>query len=219
MSPDRDRPAASGVRSDGGEPGPDRRPSSGVRSDGGAADQRACTAAVLEAAPDAALVANLGVASWVLMDLDDRDRNLYLRGGMGSTTPTAFGLSLATDDPVVALDGDGSLLMSLGCLSTVAEYAPATLTVVVWNNGTYATTGGQPTAAVDFAAAAEACGLAGLSAASDEGFRAAFEEALAADGPALVDCVVGATDASAPERYDYRHQYLTHRFREAMVGD
>ena len=196
-----------------------RRGTGEGRPDGGGADQRACTAAVLEAVPDAAVVANLGVASWVLMDVADRDRNFYLRGGMGSTTPTGFGLSLSTDDPVVVLDGDGSLLMSLGCLATVAEYAPPSFAVVVWQNRTYATTGGQPTATADFAAAAEACGLAGFAADTDAGFEAAFADALDHDGPALVDCAVGPVDASAPPGYDYRHGYLTHRFREAMVGE
>lgn len=186
--------------------------------DGGGADQLACTATVLEAEPDAAVVANLGVASWVLMELDDRDRNLYLRGGMGSTTPTGFGLALATEDPVVVLDGDGSMLMSLGSLATVAEYAPPTFTVVVWNNRAYATTGGQPTATVDFAAAARACGISSFTAETDDGFAAAFTDALDADGPALVDCAVGPVDAAAPPAYDYRHGYLTHRFREAMGG-
>lgn len=184
----------------------------------GPADQRACTEAVLAAAPDAAVVANLGVASWVLADVADRDRNLYCRGGMGSTTPTGFGLSLSTDDPVVVLEGDGSLLMSLGCLSTVGEFAPPTLTVVVWNNGTYETTGGQPTAAADFAAAAEACGMAGFAADSDEAFESALDAALGADRPALVDCAVAPAEAGAPPGYDYGHSFLTRRFRSAMLG-
>lgn len=187
--------------------------------DAGPADQRACTEAVLGAVPDAAIVANLGVASWVLMTVEDRERNFYMRGGMGSTTPTGIGLALATDDPVVVLDGDGSLLMSLGCLATVGEFAPATFTVVVWNNGTYQTTGGQPTTGADFAAASEACGVAGFSATTDEGFEGALADALAADRPALVDCTVAPLDASAPPGYDYGHAYLTHRFRAAMLED
>lgn len=183
------------------------------------ADQRACTAAVLEAAPEAAVVANLGAASWVLMETADRDRHLYLRGGMGSTTPTGFGLSLAIDDPVVVLEGDGSLLMSLGALATVAEYAPPSFTVVVWNNRSYVTTGGQPTTPVDLAAVAAACGLASFSADSNTAFESALGEALSTDRPALVDCHVGRVDVSAPPDYDYRHGHLTHRFRESMVGD
>lgn len=185
----------------------------------GPADQQACTALLLDAVPDAAIVANLGVASWVLMAVEDRDRNFYLRGGMGSTTPTGLGLSLATDDPVVVLEGDGSLLMSLGCLATVGEYAPSTLTVVVWNNGTYQTTGGQPTPTADFAAAAEACGVAGFTADTDDEFDAALAAARSTDRPSLIDCAVAPIDSAPPPGYDYGHAFLTHRFRTAMLED
>ena len=180
------------------------------------ADQYACTAAVLEATPDAAVVANLGTASWVLSEVEEREKNFYMRGAMGGTTPTGLGLSLVTDGPVVTLDGDGSMLMSLGCLSAVGEYAPENLTVVVWDNRSFVTTGGQPTLSADFAAVAEACGVAGFSAETDEEFEAAFGKALEHDGPALVSARVERADASAPPGYDYGHSYLTRRFRDAL---
>lgn len=181
------------------------------------ADQHACTERVLEAVPDAAVVANLGVASWVLAEVEDRDRNFYMRGAMGGTTPTGLGLSLATDDPVVVLDGDGSLLMSLGTLAVVAEYGPPTLTIVVWDNRSYQTTGGQPVVSTDFAAVAEACGIRGFSVDSDAAFADAFADAIEHDGPALVSCRVDAVDVSAPPSYDYRHGSLTQRFRAALT--
>lgn len=177
-----------------------------------------CTAAVLDATPDALLVANLGVASWVLMETADRETNFYLRGGMGCTTPTGLGVALAVDDPVTVLDGDGSMVMSLGCLSTIAEYGPATLTIVVWNNREYATTGGQPAADVDFAAAAEACGLRGERVESTSAFADAYQAGVAHDGPALVDCVVDTPDISSPPAYDYAHSYVTDRFHRAVTG-
>ncbi|MDY6818731.1 MAG: thiamine pyrophosphate-dependent enzyme [Halobacteriales archaeon] len=184
-----------------------------------AIDQYAMTAAVLEAAPNAAVIANLGVASWVLAEVDDRDRNFYMRGGMGSTTPTGFGLALAIDDEVIVLDGDGSLLMGLGALATAGEYDPSNLTVVVCNNAEFGTTGGQPSLAdgVNFAAIAEDCGLAGFSARSESGFESALSEALAVDGAALVDCAVEPTDVGAPPEYDYSHAYLTDRFRRSIT--
>ena len=66
--------------------------------DAAGADQATCTAAVLDATPDAALVSNLGVASYVLAGVEDRARNCYLWGSMGVTTPVGLGLALATDD-------------------------------------------------------------------------------------------------------------------------
>ena len=63
---------------------------------------------------------------------------------------------------MVALEGDGSLLMQLGCLATVAVQAPKNLTIVVWDNGIYQITGGQPTAsaaAADLVAIARGLGI------------------------------------------------------------
>lgn len=183
------------------------------------ADQYACTETVLETVPDAALVANLGVASWVLADVDDRKRNFYMRGGMGSTTPTGLGLARAIDDPVVVLDGDGSLLMSLGTLATVGEYGPPTLTVVVWENRSFLTTGGQPAPTANFADVAEGCGVTSFAADSDAAFNEAFADAVAYDGPTLVAARVDRADAAPPEDYDYGHAYLSDRFRRAVAGD
>ena len=47
---------------------------------------------------------------------------------------------------VIALEGDGWILMSLGCLTTIGKVAPRNLTVIIWDNGIYQITGKQPTA-------------------------------------------------------------------------
>ena len=66
---------------------------------------------------------------------------------MGQCSSIGLGIALARPDvKVVCLDGDGSLLMNLGLLCTVANVAPKNLTVVVWDNEVHQTTGGQPTA-------------------------------------------------------------------------
>jgi thiamine pyrophosphate-dependent acetolactate synthase large subunit-like protein len=182
------------------------------------ADQYAVTEAVLDRTPEAALVANLGVASWVLAEVDDRELNFYMRGGMGSTTPTGFGLALAVDRQVTVLDGDGSLLMGLGALSTVGAYDPDNLVVVVMDNAEFGTTGGQPSLSgtTDFAAVADDCGLAGFDAGTASEFESAYDDALAHDGAALVACDVESTDVGAPAAYDYAHASLTDRFRRAV---
>ena len=110
------------------------------RPDSPRADQATCTAAVLDSTPDAALVSNLGVASYVLAGVEDRARNCYLWGSMGVTTPVGLGLALQTDEQVTVLDGDGSTLLSLGALATVARHDPSNLVVVVFDNGEFATT-------------------------------------------------------------------------------
>ena len=104
---------------------------------------------------------------------------------------------------MVALEGDGSLLMQLGCLATVAMQAPKNLTMVVWDNGLYQITGGQPTAsasAADLVAIARGSGLANSAWAADEDdFDRLFAAALKG-GPSLIAVRidnkpgVGATD-------------------------
>jgi len=182
------------------------------------ADQVRCTEAVLEATPEAALVSNLGIASYVLAGVEDRARNCYLWGSMGVTTPVGLGLALEVDEQVTVLDGDGSTLLSLGALATVARHDPADLVVVVFDNGAFATTGGQPSGSelVDFAAVAEAVGLRAYGASSDAEFREAYDAAVEHDGAALVACRADPVDPESRPPLDFPH--VARRFREAMDG-
>ena len=182
-------------------------------------DQDACTAAVLERTPDAAVVSNLGVASYVLAAVEERARNVYLWGSMGVTTPVGLGLALSTSDPVTVLDGDGSILMGLGALSTVGGIDPSNLAIVVFDNGGYETTGGQRShgGTTDVAAAARACSLRAWTAETDDEFTDAYAAAVAHDGAALVVCDVDPVDPEERPPFDFAH--VTRRAREAIAGD
>jgi thiamine pyrophosphate-dependent acetolactate synthase large subunit-like protein len=83
---------------------------------------------------------------------------------MGLACPIALGVALAQPERgVIALDGDGSILMSLGCLTTIGKVAPRNLTIVIWDNGIYQITGKQPTATAgvtDIVAVARGAGIA-----------------------------------------------------------
>lgn len=180
------------------------------------ASQEACTRAIIEQTPDAALVSNLGVASFVLAGVEDRERNFYEWGSMGVTTPVGLGVSMGTSDPVTVLEGDGSLLMSLGSLATVARYGPPNLTIVVFDNGTYETTGGQPTHSenVDFAGAAASLGLSATPVSTDEGFVDAYAAAVESDE---TEVIVAAVDRVYPDsRPPYDFAYIKQRFRAAL---
>jgi thiamine pyrophosphate-dependent acetolactate synthase large subunit-like protein len=80
--------------------------------------------------------------------------------------------------------------MQLGCLSTVATQAPKNLTMVVWDNGIYQITGGQPTASAsvaDLVAIARGSGIANSAWAADEDdFDRLFAAALMGGGPSLI---------------------------------
>ncbi len=114
---------------------------------------------VKSAAPDAVLVSQLGSVSKDLYLNAHSSSNLYLLGGMGSVIPTAQGLALSTSNHVIALEGDGSLLMNLGTLATVSRYPCSNLVCVILSNGVYQNTGGQPVSTVDYTTLAESLGL------------------------------------------------------------
>jgi len=95
---------------------------------------------------DEAVIGGIGNANFDLWASGQRPQNFYMLGSMGLAIPIALGVAIAQPRRhVIALEGDGSLLMQLGCLATVAERAPKNLTMVVWDNGIYQITGSQPT--------------------------------------------------------------------------
>jgi len=137
-----------------------------------------------------AVIGGIGNSNFDLWMSGRRPQNFYMLGSMGLTIPIAFGVALAQPERhVVALEGDGSLLMMLGCLSTIAVQTPKNLTMVVWDNGMYQITGGQPTASgatTDLVAVARGCGLANSAwAADEEEFDRLFVEALKG-GPTFI---------------------------------
>jgi thiamine pyrophosphate-dependent acetolactate synthase large subunit-like protein len=141
---------------------------------------------------DEAVIGGIGHSNFDLWASGQRPQNFYMLGSMGLAVPIAHGVAIAQPQrKVFALEGDGSLLMQLGCLSTVAARAPKNLVIVVWDNGVYAITGGQETPAAlartDFVAIARGAGIAQSHWASDEAeFEALVDRALAGDGPWLI---------------------------------
>lgn len=189
-----------------------------MSDDEGSVDPYRCTELVLEVTPDAAIISNLGTASYALIDIEDRAKNFYMCAAMGSTTPTGLGLASSVDDPVTVLEGDGSLLMSLGVLGTVGRQDPANLTIVVWDNRSFETTGGQTNLSpnVDLAAVASACGLASWDVESTDDFAEVYERAVAYEGASVVVCHVHTIDLADHPPLDYPHAELKHRFRTAL---
>jgi thiamine pyrophosphate-dependent acetolactate synthase large subunit-like protein len=139
---------------------------------------------------DEAVIGGIGNTNFDLWESGQRPQNFYMLGSMGLTIPIALGVAIAQPHRhVVALEGDGSLLMQLSCLATVAAQAPKNLTMIVWDNGLYQITGSQPTvsqATADIVAIARGAGLAESAWATDE---ADFERQLTKSlqgGPSLI---------------------------------
>src|SRR5450631_645236 len=140
-----------------------------------------------------AVVGGIGYTNFDLWASGQRPQNFYMLGSMGLAVPIGMGVALAQPRrKVIALEGDGSILMQLGSLATIAGRRQTNLAVVIMDNGTYQITGGQITATelgADIVAIARGAGIAQSAWAADE---AAFEElidlALREDGPWLIGC-------------------------------
>jgi thiamine pyrophosphate-dependent acetolactate synthase large subunit-like protein len=152
-----------------------------------------------------AVVAGIGNANFDLWASGQRPQNFYMLGSMGLAIPIALGVAIAQPQRhVVALEGDGSLLMQLGCLATVAMRAQKNLTMVVWDNGIYQITGSQPTASAstaDLIAIARGAGISNSAwAADEEEFERLIKSAIKDGGPSLIAAridhkpAVGTTD-------------------------
>jgi thiamine pyrophosphate-dependent acetolactate synthase large subunit-like protein len=153
-----------------------------------------------------AVVAGIGNTNFDLLAAGHRPQNFYMLGSMGLAAPIALGVALAQPDRrVIALEGDGSILMNLGTLTTIAAQAPENLTVIIWDNGLYQITGKQSTATssvTDIVAVASGCGIQQSTWATDEGhFEDLIETAVSTAGPHFIAARVDDASATArPER-------------------
>jgi thiamine pyrophosphate-dependent acetolactate synthase large subunit-like protein len=153
---------------------------------------------------DCPLVVTLGTTARELAGAARADNHLYVLDSMGLPPAIGLGLALALEDrpveKVVVIEGDGSLLMGLSTLATVGLTQPRKLLLIVLDNGTYAATGGQATAAgaVDFPAMAESCGMRGLRATTADELAAALREARTLDAPALLYAPINEINAPMP---------------------
>jgi thiamine pyrophosphate-dependent acetolactate synthase large subunit-like protein len=138
-----------------------------------------------------AVIGGIGNTNFDLWAAGQRPQNFYMLGSMGLGFPIALGVALAQPQRhVFGLEGDGSLLMQMGCLATIATLRPKNLTMIVMDNGIYQITGAQPTpaaAVADIVAIAVASGLSNSAwAADEEDFERLVEQALSASGPTLI---------------------------------
>ena len=138
-----------------------------------------------------AVIGGIGNTNFDLWAAGHRPQNFYMLGSMGLAFPIALGVALAQPDRrVFALEGDGSLLMQLGALSTIAMLKPKNLVMIVMDNGIYQITGAQPTPAAsvaDIVAIATGSGLANSTwAADEEDFERLVDAAMSASEPSLI---------------------------------
>lgn len=150
--------------------------------------------------PEDIVVGGIGNNNFDLWASGRRPRNFYMLGSMGLATSIGLGVAIARpDNRVVVLEGDGSLLMELGSLGTMAAAAPKNLLIIVWDNGLYQITGSQKTLTskgVDLVGVAKASGIAkSFWAADEQDFERLLHRALAEEGPWFIGA---KTDGEKP---------------------
>jgi thiamine pyrophosphate-dependent acetolactate synthase large subunit-like protein len=154
-----------------------------------------------------AVIGGIGNTNFDLWAAGHRPQNFYMLGSMGLAFPIALGVALAQPNRrVFALEGDGSLLMQLGCLSTIATLRPKNLSMIVMDNGIYQITGAQPTpaaAATDLIAVAIGCGLTNSTwAADEEDFERLIDQSLTASEPMLIGVRIDDKPGTGATRRD-----------------
>jgi thiamine pyrophosphate-dependent acetolactate synthase large subunit-like protein len=109
---------------------------------------------IMQGVTDELVIATTGMISRELYVVRDRPENFYMCGSMGCALPIGIGVAMNTTRRVIVLDGDGAALMGFGALPVAKALHLANLRHYILDNGTYASTGDQPTcsAVVDFAA-------------------------------------------------------------------
>ncbi|MFF7991033.1 phosphonopyruvate decarboxylase [Kitasatospora xanthocidica] len=187
-------------------------------------DRADLVAAVLAEVTDEHLLATTGFLSRELFNQGDRPGNFYMQGSMGHVGSVALGAAMARPERrFVVLDGDGAALMHMGSMATTGHYHPENLRHVVFDNGSYESTGTQLTAAgrTDFAAAALACGYrTAATVDSVAELRPALRRLLDTPGPALL-AVRGVPGAAAGGRASEKvsPDEIADRFAQGLEGE
>jgi thiamine pyrophosphate-dependent acetolactate synthase large subunit-like protein len=182
--------------------------------------RRAFIAELLRHRGDALIATGLGSATWDCFAAGDSPEYLYSWGGMGLAVPTALGLALAQPGRrVLAITGDGEMMMGLGSLAVVGDQAPKNFAVLVLDNETFGETGrqrGLTAGRVDIAAVAKSVGFSDAMTVTEQGAAAMLGRFLFAQpGPVLAVAKVAITEDpwALPEKDGAT---LAHRFRAAL---
>ncbi|HEX9563267.1 MAG TPA: thiamine pyrophosphate-dependent enzyme [Gemmatimonadaceae bacterium] len=161
------------------------------------------------------VVTIMGAVAAELQSIGHRQNFFYLQHAMGLASSLGLGIALSRPEvQVIVFDGDGSVLMNLGGLTTLARYRPRNLVHVVFDNESLLSVGGFPTATStgsDIAAMARGAGVP-LTATVDtiNGFQQAFANALGAND---LTTMVAKVDAVGPAGFVTDLSLLENRYQ------
>ena len=175
-----------------------------------------CIAMLYPELDDKIVVTIMGACAQELYDLGHKDNFFYLQHAMGLASSIGLGLAMHLPaERVVVLDGDGSVLMNLGTLATIARYRPRNLVHIIFDNGSLLSTGGfdshTTSGTTDLAAIARGAGLARVSAVdSVVDFGEAVIDAFNSDD---LSVIVAKVAAVGPNHYGMDLQLPENAFR------
>jgi sulfopyruvate decarboxylase subunit beta len=161
------------------------------------------------------VVTIMGAVAAELQSIGHRPNFFYLQHAMGLASSMGLGIALARPEiKVVVFDGDGSILMNLGGLTTLARYRPRNLVHVVFDNESLLSVGGFPTATStgsDIAGMAAAAGIMRTNTVRTlDDFRVAFADALATND---LTTLVAKVEAVGPSGYVTDLSLLENRYQ------
>lgn len=174
-----------------------------------------CMRAIYDKLQNTLVVTIMGAVAAELQSLGHCPNFFYLQHAMGLASSTGLGLALCLPQQrIVVFDGDGSVLMNLGGLTTLARYRPKNLVHVVFDNESLLSVGGFPTATgtgSDLAKIAAASGVPHTQTVTTcAEFTAAFDQAL---GRNDLSCIVAKVEATGPKAYVTDLSLLENRFQ------
>ena len=174
-----------------------------------------CLRAIYSELEKCLVVTIMGALPAELQSLGHRPNFFYLQHAMGLASSTGLGLALAQPrQKVVVLDGDGSLLMNLGTLSTLARYKPKNLLHIVFDNESLLSVGGFPTATgtgTNLEGIARAAGVPRACTVSTvEDFAMVVRRALGEGG---LETIVAKVEATGPKNFVTHLTQLENRFQ------
>jgi sulfopyruvate decarboxylase subunit beta len=172
---------------------------------------------------DKLVVTIMGACAQELYDLGHKDNFFYLQHAMGLASSIGLGLAMhLPKERVVVLDGDGSVLMNLGTLATMARYRPKNLVHIIFDNGSLLSTGGfdshTTSGITDLAAIAKGAGLERVSAVdSVMDFGEAVIDAFNGDD---LSVIVAKVAAVGPNHYGMDLHLPENAFRfKRLIGE
>ena len=179
--------------------------------------RRDALAAVYDRLEGCVVVTIMGAVAAELQSLGHRPGFFYLQHAMGLASSMGLGIALARPElKVVVFDGDGSILMNLGGLTTLARYRPRNLVHVVFDNESLLSVGGFPTATStgsDIAAMAKGAGVPRTATVDGiESFVSEFDTALGAND---LTTLVAKVEAVGPAAFVTDLALLENRFQFA----